>query len=73
VVLWAIQDSNTPADPSEKQHNAPTGAATSAAFTADSRAADGIAAALAMIATLPLTDAEKAEAVRRLLAEGAGR
>jgi len=42
---------------------------TDAADTGGAGAAGGhFAAALAMIATLPLTDAEKAEAVRRLLA-----
>ncbi len=34
--------------------------------------ADSFSAALAMIASLPLSDAEKAEAVRRLMAEQAG-
>ncbi|HLQ43177.1 MAG TPA: hypothetical protein VK137_00495, partial [Planctomycetaceae bacterium] len=34
--------------------------------------ADSFSAALAMIASLPLSDAEKAEAVRRLMAEHAG-
>ena len=34
--------------------------------------ADSFSAALAMIASLPLSDAEKADAVRRLMAEQAG-
>ena len=34
--------------------------------------ADSFSAALAMIASLPLSDAEKADAVRRLMAERAG-
>ena len=34
--------------------------------------ADSFSAALAMIALLPLSDAEKADAVRRLMAERAG-
>ncbi len=34
--------------------------------------ADSFSAALAMIASLPLSDAEKADAVRRLMAEQTG-
>ena len=34
--------------------------------------ADSFSAALAMIASLPLSDAEKADAVRRLMAEQVG-
>lgn len=57
------------------EHDRPAEAAPEAVAGAVSAAdADGagehFAAALAMIARLPLTDAEKAEAVRRLLAVG---
>jgi hypothetical protein len=60
-----LQDSNTPTNPREKPHIADAGAAKSAAFDADS---GSLADALAMLARLPLSDAERAEAVRRLLA-----
>lgn len=62
-VKWAVQDSNSAAIPAEKPHTSTPGAAKSAADTGDS----DLTEALAMIARLPLTDAEKAEAVRQLL------
>jgi len=82
---WALQEANTLRNSADSVQVAPTGAAKSAASGADSadaappvnsdpRALVGepagtLAAALAMIAELLLSLAEKAEAVRRLLAE----
>ena len=70
-VKWAVQDLNTPTKTRGKPHISKAGAAKSAASeskSADSDTADGnFAEALVMIARLPLSDAEKAEAVRRLL------
>jgi len=55
----------------EIEHGGPAGAtAVNAASAADAGGTgEHFAAALAMIAALPLTDAERAEAVRRLLAD----
>ncbi len=64
TAMWALQDQNTPQDSSEKPHIPQAGAVESAEEKADS----GFAAAVTAIMGLPLTDAEKAEAVRRLLA-----
>ena len=67
---WTVQDSNTPAISAEKPHIPQTGAAKSAAENRDSDFAQAVAAIMA----LPLSDAEKAQAVRRLLAgQGGGR
>jgi hypothetical protein len=65
---WAAQDSNTPRETSGKPHTPPTGAAKSAASGGDS-----FAEAVAAIMRLPLTDPERAEAVRRLLADQAAK
>jgi hypothetical protein len=59
-----IQDQNTPPIFGQKQQIFESGAVKSAASDGNSTFADAIAAIMA----LPLTDAEKAEAVRRLLA-----
>lgn len=64
-VHWAIQDQNTPTVSGEKQQIPSTGAVKSAANRGDSAFADAVAAVM----KLPLSDAEKAEAIRRLLAE----
>jgi hypothetical protein len=58
------QEPNTPPLSAEKQHISQVGAAKGAVENADSH----FAAAVAGIMGLPLTDAEKAEAIRRLLA-----
>tara|TARA_Y100001954_G_C15745087_1_gene570607 strand:- start:182 stop:376 length:195 start_codon:yes stop_codon:yes gene_type:complete len=60
---WAIQGSNNPAKTPEKPHIQDAGAAKSAAVTDQAGFADAIQA----IMTLPLSDTEKADAVRRLL------
>jgi len=65
---WAIQDSNIPAISAEKRHKPTLGAAKSAADTVN----DAFAEAVRVIMSLPLDDAEKAEAVRRLLAQAKG-
>jgi hypothetical protein len=61
--LWARKDQNTPRISREIQHFSKAGAVKGAADSADS----GFTAAISAIMSLPLTDAEKAEAVRRLL------
>jgi hypothetical protein len=61
---WAVVDSNTPAIITEKPQVADTGAVKSAAFEGDS-----FAQAVAAVMRLPLSESEKAEAVRRLLAD----
>ena len=67
---WAIQAQNTPPVSTEKQHVSKIRAAKSAVEGGN----PDFAAALAMIAALPLTPAEKADAVRRLLAgKGVGK
>ena len=63
---WALQDQNTPTISEEKPQIPEVGAAKSAVIGGDS-----FAEAVAGIMRLPLTDAEKAEAVRRLLADHA--
>ena len=60
-----MQDSNNPAQTLRKTPIPEVGAAKGAADAERG----GFAAALAMIAQLPLSDAEKAETVRRLLAQ----
>jgi len=61
---WAIRDQNTPTISPEKQHVSQAGAVKGAAENGDS----GFTVAITAIMALPLTDNEKAEAVRRLLA-----
>jgi hypothetical protein len=65
---------NACTDLAEIEHGGPAGATAATAGDATAAADAGgagehFAAALVMIAALPLTDAEKAEAVRRLLAD----
>ena len=72
-VKWAILAQNTPAETREKPQFTGGGAAKSAADSADSvsptpTTASAFAEAVVMLARLPLTDEERAEAVRRLLA-----
>ena len=62
---WARQDSNNPIIPAGKQHKPTLGAAKSAADTGDGAFAEAVKA----IMSLPLDDADKAEAVRRLMAQ----
>jgi hypothetical protein len=62
---WAIQDHNNATESAEKQHTRKTGAAKGAADRRNS----GFAEAIQAILSLPLSDAEKADAVRRLLKE----
>lgn len=62
---WAVQDENTPPLSSEKSSMGNTGAVKSAA----DKVPIGFVAAVAAIVALPLTDSEKAEAIRRLIAE----
>jgi hypothetical protein len=64
IGAWAQQDSNTPTVSLEKPQSAPAGTVKRPAFGGDS-----FAEAVAAIMRLPLTDAERAEAVRRLLRE----
>lgn len=59
---WAMRDSKQPDISREKPHISPQGAEKSA----ESRG-DRFAAAVAAVMALPLSDTEKAEAVRRLL------
>jgi hypothetical protein len=59
---WARQDQNTSPVSAKKRQNGMKGAAKSAAGLACP-----FAAAIAAIVTLPLTEAEKADAVRKLL------
>jgi len=70
-VKWAILDSNNPRETGGKPGDPPTGAAKSAANRHDSAPAGGFAEAIAAVIALPLSDSEKAEAVRRLLADRA--
>ncbi len=79
ALYWAIQDPNTPAVYREKPHVSTGGAAKSAAENAVNQTespADSTGEhsreAAAMLARLPLTDAERAEAIRRLLAGAEG-
>ena len=65
---WTVQDSNTPRETAKKPHISKTGAAKCAAENGNSDFAQAVAAIMA----LPLTDAEKAQAVRRLLAGQGG-
>jgi len=67
---WAAQDSNTPRETSGKPHSPPTGAAKGAADSGQTTPGAGdLAELLRTLERLPLTDAERAEAVRRLLAD----
>jgi len=68
---WAWEDSNRGGESRGKPPSTPAGAAESAAVGAAEGRAD-LAGALALIDRLPLSDAERAEAVRRLLAGGGG-
>jgi hypothetical protein len=65
VQQWAIQGSNTSSNSPEKPQNAETGTAESAADSGNSN----FAATIAAIMSLPLTEVEKAQAVRRLLSQ----
>jgi hypothetical protein len=60
---WAIQGSNTPSKPPEKQQIQKAGAVKCAVDSGDS----AFTSVIASIMALPLTDAEKAQAVRRLM------
>jgi hypothetical protein len=60
---WAIQEANTTGVSTENQHIPSTGAEKGAENRAGS-----FVAAVAAVMSLPLSDSEKAEAVRRLLA-----
>ena len=60
---WARQDANTSSIPVEKHHISEVGAAKGAVKAPDL----SFVAAVTGIMALPLTDAEKADAVRRLL------
>jgi hypothetical protein len=60
---WALQAPNTPPISAEKQQVSPTDTSKNAAPAPETN----FAAAVASIMALPLTDSEKAEAVRRLL------
>jgi hypothetical protein len=62
-VEWAWQDSNDPTESAGKPAIPGQGAAKSAANASKSGFSDAVRAIMA----LPLTDAEKADAVRRLL------
>ena len=62
---WARLDSTTPAVSPEKKRIQPSGAVKGAADST----VDGFATSIAAIMALPLSDTEKAEAVRRLLAD----
>jgi len=68
---WAILDLNNPTKTAGKPPVSKPGAVKSAVNQAGSAEPDGpdgdFAEALAMIARLPLSDAEKADAVRKLL------
>lgn len=61
---WAILDLNNPANTPEKPHNPSQGAAKSAAESGNHPFAEAVRAVMALPG---LTDAERAEAVRRLL------
>ncbi len=61
---WAMGDSNNPTETREIPRIIEVGAAKSAADSGEIDFAEAVRAVMA----LPLTDAEKAEAVRRLLA-----
>jgi hypothetical protein len=63
LLKWAIQGENTPAISAEKQQVSQVGAVKGAVKSDET----GFASAVAAIMSLPLSDAEKAEAVRRLL------
>jgi len=65
---WAIQGENTPADRSANPQNSEIGAAKRAASGGSATFGDAVAA----IMRLPLSDVEKADAVRRLLAADKG-
>jgi hypothetical protein len=65
LLKWAIQDQNTSQVSIEKRDISQIGAVKGAAFGTDSRFADAVAAVM----RLPLSDAEKAEGVRRLLVD----
>jgi len=54
-----------------REHSAPSSPAGADAGDAGAKPGGSLAAALAMLAELPLTPAEKADAVRRLLADEA--
>jgi hypothetical protein len=60
-----MRDSNSPQKPSEKQYISQTGAEKST----DNRNEDATAAILAIM-RLPLSDADKAEAVKQILRDG---
>lgn len=62
-----MQDSNEPKIPRQNQAKAQQ-AQQKAQHSSEGEVAQGFVKALAMIERLPLTDAEKVEAVRRLLA-----
>ena len=67
VSHWACLDSNTPREPAEKRPIPHAGAVKSAVNRADQADSTALLAAIQEVLALPLTDAEKAEAVRRLL------
>ena len=63
IEKWALQEPNTPSETSEKPLSEEAGAVKSAAT-----AAGDLAAAIVEVASLPLSAAEKATVIRRLLA-----
>jgi hypothetical protein len=65
----SVGGSQTPRVPCSRDAKVSASATVSPSKGDSTNLSDDFAAALTMIATLPLTDAEKAEAVRRLLAE----
>ena len=67
VLKWALLDSNNPPSRGDKGRSEGGGAAKGAAKTPKLDADGDLAAALRMLDRLPLSDAERAEALRRLL------
>lgn len=67
---WAVQDSHTPSVPMEKQGTPQAGAVKDIVVSANSTPAGDFATAVQAIMGLPLSDGDKAEAIRRLLQGG---
>jgi hypothetical protein len=72
AVTSSVRDTNGDTSERENEHGEAVGGSVSSRADSLPIKVDSFSAALAMIASLPLSDAEKAEAVRRILADEAG-